>query len=103
MGIACKKLVYQRSRMSAYLLGWAGIVLAYYYVFLMPSFIVGLALFYGERFSFAPMYAGRAPCAWRRKITHSSVMRVVMQCTWVPVEDLPRVSATTRRISALGE
>ena len=57
MGVAYKKLVYRQSRMPIYMLGWAGIVLAYYFVFLMPGFIVGLALFYGERFSFAPMYA----------------------------------------------
>jgi hypothetical protein len=57
MGIAYKRLVYKQSRMLAYLLGWVGIVLAYYYLFLMPSFIAGLALIYGERVPFARMYA----------------------------------------------
>ncbi len=60
MGAAYKKLVYDRLRMPAGLLGWAGIVMAYYYLFLMPGFIIGLALFYGERSPLLPMYAGVA-------------------------------------------
>jgi len=56
MGIAYKKLVYDRLRTLVGLLAWAGIVLVYYYIFVIPGFIVGLALFYGKGAPFLPTY-----------------------------------------------
>jgi hypothetical protein len=42
--------------MSTYLLSWFVVVLAYYYIFLMPSFIISLALFYEESIVLGKMY-----------------------------------------------
>ena len=46
MGFAYKKLVYERLQMPVALAGWAGLVLVYYYVFAVPGFVIGQALFY---------------------------------------------------------
>ena len=46
MGFAYKKLVYERMQMPVVLAGWAVLVLAYYYVFAVPGFVIGQALFY---------------------------------------------------------
>ncbi len=48
MGFAYKKLVYERTtKLPMRLLGWALLVLVYYYLIVIPGFIVGLTLFYG--------------------------------------------------------
>jgi hypothetical protein len=49
MGLAYKELVYERLRMPFLLLGWAGLIQAYYFIFLAPGFVLGLVLFYGEQ------------------------------------------------------
>ena len=46
MGFSYKKLVRQHTRMPLSILGWAAIVLVYYYVFAVPGFVIGLELFY---------------------------------------------------------
>ena len=46
MGISYKKLVHEHTQMPLSILGWAAIVLAYYYVFVVPGFVIGLQLFY---------------------------------------------------------
>ncbi len=56
MAVAYKKIVYDRLQTPKGLLVWAGIVMVYYHIFLMPGFIVGLALFYGERSPLLSMY-----------------------------------------------
>ncbi len=78
VGIAYKKLVYPRSRMLVYLLSWAGMTLAYYYVFLMPSFILGLTLFYGEGGTFVPMYASIAQGALPEALLTALITTIAM-------------------------
>jgi hypothetical protein len=46
MGIAYKKLVFDRLPMPLLLAGWAALVIAYYYLFLIPGFVIGQAIFY---------------------------------------------------------
>ena len=46
MGFSYKKLVRQHTQMPLSILGWAAIVLVYYYVFAVPGFVIGLELFY---------------------------------------------------------
>jgi hypothetical protein len=48
MAFSYKKLVYERLEMPGRLLGWAVLVVVYYYLFVVPGFVIGLALFYGE-------------------------------------------------------
>lgn len=48
MAFAYKKLVYERLEMPKRLLGWAGLIVVYYFIFVLPGFVIGLALFYGE-------------------------------------------------------
>ena len=48
MAFAYKKLVYERLQMPMRLLGWAVLIVVYYYVFVVPGFTIGLYLFYGE-------------------------------------------------------
>jgi hypothetical protein len=48
MAFAYKKLVYERLQMPARLAGWVVLILVYYYVFVVPGFVIGLAAFYGE-------------------------------------------------------
>ncbi len=56
MGFAYKKLVFERLQMPTRLLGWAGLVLVYYYVFVLPGFAIGLIVFHGETASFMELY-----------------------------------------------
>ena len=46
MGFSYKKLIYEHTQMPWSILGWAAIVLAYYYVIIIPGFVIGLYLFY---------------------------------------------------------
>jgi len=56
MGFAYKKL-YKRLEMPALLLGWAGLIMAYYFVFVVSGFVIGLNLFYGDATSIISSYA----------------------------------------------
>jgi len=56
MGFGYKKLVHERMQMPISVLGWAVLVLAYYYIFAVPGFVIGLALFYGEDTSLIRAY-----------------------------------------------
>jgi len=56
MGFAYKKLVYSKLEMPKMILGWAGLVLAYYYIFVLTGFAVGLIAFYGDTTSFVQLY-----------------------------------------------
>ena len=51
MGISYKKLVHEHTQMPLSILGWAAIVLAYYYVIVIPGFVIGLDLFYPATFA----------------------------------------------------
>ncbi len=53
MGISYKHLVHNRLKMPAMLAGWAALVLAYYYGFVIPGFVIGQAFFYPGRESIA--------------------------------------------------
>ena len=57
MGFSYKHLVYNRMKMPAMLAGWAVLVLAYYYVFVIPGFVIGQAFFYPGRESIADVTA----------------------------------------------
>ena len=46
MGFSYKKLVHENIQMPLSVLGWAAIVLAYYYVIVIPGFVIRLDLFY---------------------------------------------------------
>jgi hypothetical protein len=46
MGLSYKHLVHNRLKMPAMLGGWAALVLGYYYVFVIPGFVIGQAFFY---------------------------------------------------------
>lgn len=48
MAFAYKKLVYERMQFPSRLAGWAILIVIYYYVFVVPGFVIGLAAFYGE-------------------------------------------------------
>lgn len=48
MAFAYKKLVYERFQMPKRLLGWLLLIVIYYFVFVVPGFVIGLAAFYGE-------------------------------------------------------
>lgn len=51
MGWAYKKLVFNRLRMPSLVLGWAGLVLVFYFVFAVPGFVIGQSLFYPEQYT----------------------------------------------------
>ncbi len=51
MGLAYAKLVFRNLEMPWLLLGWAAIVVAYYYVFVVPGFALGLNFFHSEVFT----------------------------------------------------
>ena len=51
MGLAYAKLVFRNLEMPWLLLGWAAIVVAYYYVFVVPGFALGLNLFHPKIFA----------------------------------------------------
>jgi len=48
MGFSYKLLVYNRLQMPVRLVGWAGLVLVYYYAVVVPGFVIGPYLFYPE-------------------------------------------------------
>jgi hypothetical protein len=48
MAFAYKKFVYERLAMPKRLLGWVVLIVIYYYVFVIPGFVIGLTAFYGE-------------------------------------------------------
>ena len=48
MGVSYKKLVYERTNMPLTLAAWAAMVLVYYYIFVIPGFVFGMALFHPE-------------------------------------------------------
>lgn len=50
MGFAYKLLVYKHLKMPFLLAGWVVLVLVFYYVFVVPGFVVGQAIFYPEGF-----------------------------------------------------
>ena len=50
MGLSYKKLVYAHLEMPVRLVGWIILVLTYYYVFVIPGFVIGHSLFYPEGF-----------------------------------------------------
>ena len=43
-----KNFVYERLQMPIRLAGWVILVIIYYYVFVVPGFVIGLTAFYGE-------------------------------------------------------
>jgi len=45
---AYRSFVYGRMQMPARLGGWIILVIIYYYVFVVPGFVIGLSAFYGE-------------------------------------------------------
>ena len=56
MGFAYKRFVYEKMAMPKLLLGWAGLVLAYYYVFVLTGFTIGLVMFYNDPTSLGQLY-----------------------------------------------
>lgn len=48
MAFAYKRFVYERMQMPSRLVGWAILIIVYYYLFVIPGFVIGLAAFYGE-------------------------------------------------------
>ncbi len=50
LGFSYKTLVHNPLKMPASLVGWVFLVLTYYYVFVVPGFVIGQALFYPEGF-----------------------------------------------------
>ena len=51
IGLAYKLLVYKYLKMPFLLIGWIAVVMAYYYVLVVPGFVIGHALFYSEVFA----------------------------------------------------
>lgn len=48
MAFAYKNFIYERLQMPIRLVGWIILVLIYYYVFVVPGFVIGLTAIYGE-------------------------------------------------------
>jgi hypothetical protein len=48
MAFAYKNFIYERLQMPSRLVGWIILVLIYYYVFVVPGFVLGLTAIYGE-------------------------------------------------------
>ena len=48
IAFAYKKLVYERLKMPARLIGWIVLIIIYYYILVVPGFAIGLVAFYGE-------------------------------------------------------
>ena len=48
MAFAYKRLVYERLKMPARLIGWIVLIIIYYYILVVPGFAIGLVAFYGE-------------------------------------------------------
>lgn len=51
MGWAYKKLVFNRMQMPQLVLGWAGLVLVFYFIFAAPGFTIGQLVFYPDQFA----------------------------------------------------
>lgn len=51
MAFSFKFLVHERLEMPAKVLGWAALVLVYYYVFVIPGFVIGQAVFYADGYA----------------------------------------------------
>ena len=51
MGWAYKKLVYTRMQMPQLVLGWALIILVFYFLIAAPGFAIGQSLFYPDQFA----------------------------------------------------
>lgn len=51
MGWAYKKLVFSRLQMPRLVLGWAGLILVFYFVIAAPGFTIGQMVFYPEQFT----------------------------------------------------
>lgn len=51
MGFSYKNLVHNPLKMPASLIGWVFLVLAYYYLFVVPGFVIGQAIFNSEDFN----------------------------------------------------
>jgi hypothetical protein len=62
MGFAYKKIIYKRFA-SSYLIfpAWFAAILIYYYVFVIPGFIIGLAWFYNQPLLIMEMLLGGLP------------------------------------------
>jgi len=50
MGLAYKKLVYRYLDMPGICVGWIVLVLSYYYLIVIPGFVIGQSLFYPQGF-----------------------------------------------------
>jgi hypothetical protein len=51
MGWAYKNLVFNRLRMPMLVLGWAGLVLVFYFIFAAPGFAIGQSVLYQDQFT----------------------------------------------------
>lgn len=51
MGWAYKKLVFNRMQMPVLVLGWAALVMVYYFVIAIPGFVTGQLLFYPDQYA----------------------------------------------------
>ena len=56
MGIAYKLFVFKFKSTGLLLLGWFGAICAYYFIFVIPGFAVGLKIFYQETTPWLPFY-----------------------------------------------
>ena len=48
MAFSYRNFIYERLQMPTRLAGWIILVIIYYYVFVVPGFVIGLTTFYGE-------------------------------------------------------
>jgi hypothetical protein len=51
MGWGYKKLVFNRLQMPTMILGWAGLVLVFYFMLAAPGFVIGQWLFYPDQYA----------------------------------------------------
>jgi hypothetical protein len=51
MGWGYKKLVFNRLQMPTMILGWAGLVLVFYFILAAPGFVIGQWLFYPDQYA----------------------------------------------------
>ena len=78
LGFAYKKIVYRPRQTALGLFGWAGLIMAYYYAFLIPAFWAGSVIFYGERMSFLTMYVRVGTGAMQEVILTMFITTLVM-------------------------
>jgi hypothetical protein len=78
MGLAYKHLVYNRLQGRAFLAGWAALVLVYYYIVVVPLFVVGLILFYGDTTGFGALLAALEAGATPETILTTIVTTIIM-------------------------